>query len=165
MAASTNKRVLVARFDRETLAGFVSSPGGFEGGALELLTPDGSVLRVPYAEVKVVCFVRDFEGGETWREHRSYLTRPKSAGLWVRLRFRDGDLIEGLLPNNLLQVESTGYSLVPPDPTFHNQRIFVPKAALTEVQVLGVIGSPLRRRAAKPAAGEAGQLEMFGENG
>lgn len=164
MAASTNKRVLVARFDRETLAGFVSSPGGFEGDALELLTPDGSVMQVPYSEVKVVCFVRDLEGGETWREHRSYLTRPKSAGLWVRLRFRDGDLIEGLLPNNLMQVESTGYTIVPPDPTFHNQRIFVPRAALTEVQVLGVIGSPLRRRAARPAAQKEGQLEMFGEN-
>jgi len=165
VAASTNKRVLVARFDRETLAGFVSLPGGFEGDFLELLTPEGSVMQVPYAEVKVVCFVRDFEGGETWREHRSYLTRPKSAGLWVRLRFRDGDLIEGLLPNNLMQVESTGYTIVPPDPTFHNQRIFVPRAALTEVQVLGVIGSPLRRRTAKPAAAEEGQLEMFGENG
>jgi hypothetical protein len=163
VAASTNKRVLVARFDRETLAGFVSSPGGLEAGALELLTPDGSVVEVSYAEVKAVCFVRDFEGGETWREHRAFLTRPKSAGLWVRLNFRDGDSIEGLLPNNLIQLETTGFSIVPPDPTFHSQRIFVPRAALSDVQVLGVIGSPLRRRS-KPTAQEEGQLEMFDEN-
>jgi len=163
VAASTNKRVLVARFDRETLAGFVSSPGGLETAALELLTPAGSVVEVSYAEVKAICFVRDFEGGETWREHRAFLTRPKSAGLWVRLRFRDGDSIEGLLPNNLIQLEAVGFSIVPPDPTFHNQRIFVPRAALAEVQVLGVIGSPLRRRP-KPAVQEEGQLEMFDEN-
>jgi uncharacterized protein DUF6982 len=163
VAASTNKRVLVARFDRETLAGFVSSPGGLEAGALELLTPAGSVIQVSYTEVKAVCFVRDFEGGDTWREHRAFLTRPKSAGLWVRLSFRDGDSIEGLLANNLMQLEAAGFSIVPPDPTFHNQRIFVPRAALTDVQVLGVIGSSLRRRS-KPAAQEEGQLEMFDEN-
>lgn len=163
MAASTNKRVLVARFDRETLAGFVSSPSGLETENLELLTPGGSVVQVPYAEVKAVCFVRDFEGGDTWREHRAFLTRPKSAGLWMKLRFRDGDSIEGLIANNLMQMEAGGFSIVPPDPTFHNQRIFVPRAALAEVQVLGVIGSPLRRRTAKPVGKEEGQLEMFDE--
>jgi hypothetical protein len=162
VAASTNKRVLVARFDRETLAGFVSSPGGLETGALELLTPAGSVVEVSYAEVKAVCFVRDFEGGETWRQHRAFLTRPKSAGLWVRLHFRDGDSIEGVIANNLMQLEAAGFSIVPPDPTFHNQRIFVPRAALADVQVLGVIGSPLRRRP-KPTAQDEGQLEMFDE--
>ena len=82
------------------------------------------------------------------------------AGLWVRLDFTDGDTAEGLIANNLLSLEATGFQFIPPDPTFQNQRIFVPRTALTNVQVLGVIGSPLRRkRAAKPAA--EGQLEMF----
>jgi len=164
VAASTNKKVLVARFERETLAGFVQSVGDSEAGSLELLTQEGSLVQVPYQEVKAVCFVRDFDGGETWREHRSYLTRPKSAGLWLRLRFRDGDSIEGMVSNNLMQVESTGFSIVPPDPTFQNQKIFVPRAALSDVQVLGVIGSPLRRRAAKAAEKDEGQLEMFDPN-
>jgi len=161
VAASTNKKVLVARFDRETLAGFVSSPTGLETEVLDLLTPDGNVVQVPYPEVKAVCFVRDFEGGETWREHRAFLTRPKSAGLWVRLRFRDGDSIEGMLANNLLLTEPGGFSVVPPDPTFQNQRIFVPRAALADVQVLGVIGSALRRKPSKPVDKEKDQLEMF----
>jgi len=161
VAVSTNKKVLVARFDRETLAGFVQSPGGFGADAVELLSPEGSLLSVPYAEAKAVCFVRDFDAGETWREHRAFATRPKSAGLWVRLRFRDGDSIEGMLANNLMLVEPVGFSIIPPDPTFQNQRIFVPRAALAEVQVLGVIGSPLRRRLQKKE--EPGQLEMFGE--
>jgi len=153
----------VARFDRETLAGFVQTPGGLEAQALELLSQDGALLTVPYAEVKAVCFVRDFDGGETWREHRGFHTRPKSAGLWLRLRFRDGDSIEGMVSNNLLLMEAGGFSIVPPDPTFHNQRIFVPRAALADVQVLGVIGSPLRRRA-KPAPKDEGQLDMFDGN-
>ena len=82
------------------------------------------------AETKLVCFVRDFDAGETWREHRAFATRPKSPGLWVRFRFRDGDSLEGMLPNNLLQIEAAGFSSIPPDPSFQNQRIFVPRAAL-----------------------------------
>jgi hypothetical protein len=163
VAGTTNKKVLVARFDRETLAGFIQTPGGFAADAVELLTPAGALVQVAYSETKAVCFVRDFESGETWREHRSFATRPKSAGLWVRLRFRDGDSLEGMVANNLLLMEPAGFSIVPPDPTFQNQRIFVPRMALEEVQVLGVIGSPLHRRPAKPAVKPEGQLEMFGD--
>lgn len=137
-------------------------PGGFAADAVELLTPEGGLVKIPYSEAKVVCFVRDFEAGETWRDHRSFATRPKSVGLWVRLRFRDGDSIEGMLPNNLMLVEPSGFSITPPDPTFQNQRIFVPRAALSDVQILGVVGSPLRRPA-KKAEKEEGQLEMFEE--
>jgi len=165
LALSTNKKVLVARFERETLAGFVQSPGGFGTDAVELLTPEGSLLRIPYSETKAVCFVRDFEAGETWREHRAFLTRPKSAGLWVRIQFRDQDSMEGMLANNLLLVDAAGFSIVPPDPTFQNQRIFVPRAAVEDVQVLGVIGSPLRKRPSKraPQELERGQLDLFAE--
>jgi hypothetical protein len=163
VAGTANKKVLVARFDRETLRGFVQSPGGFEADRMELLTPEGALLKIPYSETKAVCFVRDFEAGETWREHRTFSTRPKTAGLWVRLRFRDGDSLEGMLGNNLMLVERSGFSIIPPDPTFQNQRIFVPRAALEDVQVLGVIGSPLRRRTTKKVEKEEDQLEMFGE--
>ena len=150
---------MVVRFDRETLQGFVQTPGGLEGDSVELLRPAGTVVRVPFSETKLVCFVRDFEGGESWKEHRAFSTRPKTAGLWLRFAFRDGDWVEGIAPNNLLLADAAGFQAVPPDPTFQNQRVFVPRAALASVQVLGVIGSPLRR-AAKQKADE-GQLKMF----
>jgi hypothetical protein len=154
--------VLLARFEREPVEGFVQAAAGFEGEVIEVLSPSGSLLRVPLSETKAVCFVRDFEAGESWRQHRTFLTRPKMPGIWVRLLFRDGDSLEGMLPNNLIQVDATGFSIIPPDPTFQNQRIFVPRAALLEVQVLGVVGSPLKRRPAKKTS-EEDQLEMFGE--
>ena len=137
----------------------MQTPDGLQSSAVELLSPEGTLLTIPFAETKAVCFVRDFDGNETWHKHRSFASRPKTSGLWVRLKFRDGDTLEGLLPNNLMLVDSTGYSLIPPDPTFQNQRIFVPREALEGVEVLGVIGSPLRRRT-KPADKDS-QLEMF----
>jgi len=160
MALASNKKVLLVRFERESLPGFVQTPAAMDGDTVELLKPDGNLIRVPLAETKVICFVRDFDSGATWRERQGFATRPKSAGLWVRFRFRDGDWMEGLLPNNLLQVEASGFHAIPPDPSFQNQRVFIPRPALSGVEVLGVIGSPLRRRPAKPAADE-GQLKMF----
>ena len=80
---------------------------------------------VPYDEVKLVCFVRDFQQGEPRKELRLFTTRPKLEGLWLRMYFRDGDAMDGILSNNLLQLETFGFSVVPPDPGFQNQRIFV----------------------------------------
>jgi hypothetical protein len=162
VAQSTNKKVLLARFDREPVEGFVQASAGFEGETIEVLTPSGSLLRIPVSDTKAVCFVRDFEAGEGWRAHRVFHTRPKTPGIWVRLLFRDGDSMEGMIQNNLMLMDPGGFEIIPPDPTFQNQRIVVPRAALREAQVLGVVGSPLKRRPAKKPDGE-GQLEMFGE--
>jgi hypothetical protein len=159
LGVSTNKKVLVSRFDREVLSGFVNPQSYLQADGVELLTQDGTVSVVPYADVKLVCFVRDFQDGEPRKELRLFTTRPKMEGLWIRMRFRDGDAMDGMLANNLLVLEAPGFSVVPPDPGFQNQRIFVPRAALTGIQVLGVVGSPLRLKKPKPAPKE--QLEMF----
>ena len=159
MAASTNKKVLVSRTDKAPVQGFVQLPEGLRTQEIDVLTPEGNLLKVPMEEVKAVCFVREFEAGETWRKQRAFANRPKTSGLWLRLKFRDGDSIEGIVPNNLLLVEGLGLSIVPPDPTFQNQRIFVPRSALEAVEVLGVIGSPLRRRPKPP--GKDTQIKMF----
>lgn len=159
MGGSTNKKVLVSRFDREPLSGFVSPQNYLLPEGLELLSQDGAVNIVPYAEVKLVCFVRDFQQGEPRKELRLFTTRPKMEGLWIRMRFRDGDAMDGLLSNNLLLMEPYGFSVIPPDPGFQNQRVFIPKAAVTGVQVLGVIGSPLRIRKTKPTPKE--QIGLF----
>jgi hypothetical protein len=49
--------------------------------------------------------------------------------------------------------------VVPPDPYSNNQRVFLPRAALSELQVLGVVGSPLRQRKPKPVPKE--QIGLF----
>ena len=159
MPASTNKKVLVLRFDRETLPGFVSPQTWLQADGLELLSTTGTVATIPYGEVRFVCFVRDFDQGEPRRELRTFSTRPKTAGLWLRLHFRDGEVMDGIMSNNLLQVEPQGFSFIPPDPGYQNQKVFVPRAALAAIQVLGVVGSPLKTRRPQPAPKE--QLEMF----
>ena len=159
MASSTSKKVVIRRFDRESVTGFVNPGTYLQPAGIELLTPAGTLSILPYAEVKVVCFVRDFGSAETEPEHKLFHARPKMDGLWVRMRFTDDEVLDGLLPNDLLQMDSLGFTVVPPNPSSNNQRLFVPRSALRELHILGVIGSPLRPRKAKPAPKT--QLEMF----
>ena len=144
--------MIVTRFDREPVPGFVQTPGGFAADSVELLTPSGTVVRVPYSEVKAVCFVRDFEDGDGWRQDRTYAARPKTAGLWVRLRFQDGDTSEGVIPNNLMLLEPEGFQIILPDPSFMGQRLFVPREALAGADRAGGDREPLEAQ----AAGEGG---------
>ncbi len=149
------------RFDREPLQGYIHPVSFLQPDGIELLSAEGIVSRLPYLEVKTIAFVREFDGPAE-PERRTFQTRPKMAGLWVSLRFRDGETLEGIMPNNLLQVEHYGFTIIPPDPYSNQQRVFVPRAALVGVEVLGVIGSPLNRRKAKPAAKE--QIGLFDES-
>lgn len=159
MTASTNKKVIVERFEREALKGFVNPRTWLCPEGLELLSPGGTVALVPYEEVKVVSFVRDLEEASPSLERRVFTTRPKTEGLWVRMLFRDGDYMDGLLPNTLLQFDPYGFTVAPPGPSSNNQRLFIPKAALTEFKVLGVIGGPLKRRKRTPPSKD--QIRLF----
>lgn len=73
-------------------------------------------------------------------------------GLWVRLKFRDGDTMEGVVPNDLLSLLDRGVQITPPDLHGLTLRIFIPRAALTEMIVLGVVGIA-RRKPAPPQPG------------
>jgi len=161
LATSTTKKVLIRRFDREPLVGFVNPQVYLQNEGIEVLTTGGSVSLVPYEDVKTVCFVKEFDAAEQEPERKVFNTRPKTDGLWVRMTFRDDEVMEGILANNLLQIDAHGFTVVPPDPYSNNQRIFLPKAALKELQVLGVVGSPLKRRKAKPVTKD--QIGLFEE--
>ncbi|HUQ94727.1 MAG TPA: hypothetical protein VM120_23805 [Bryobacteraceae bacterium] len=137
------------------------SPGSFlQPKGTELLSLSGNLLLVPYEEIKIVSFVRDFVAPDP-TEKRLYTTRPKSPGLWVRMRFRDNDRMDGLLANNLLLMESYGFSFTPPDPSSNSQRVFVPRQALLEFQVLAVIGSAQGREQKAKSKVVKDQLGLF----
>ncbi len=159
MPGSTSKKVAAVRFDREPVLGFINPQNFLQPEGIEVLTINGAAVELPFAEMKALCFIRDFEPAPAWKENRAFANRPKTEGLWLRILFRDGDTMEGLIANDLLGIETHGLTVAPPDSGFQNQRIFVPRAALTRVQVLGVVGRPVRR-APKPKAGDK-QLSMF----
>jgi len=158
---STHKKVIVRKLGRDSLSGYVSPAQFIVEGKLELLNQAGKVVLIGLDEVKSVDFVRDFSD-PSGPGRKTFTTRPRTEGLWVRLRFADNDVIEGMMPNDLVQIAPEGYLISPPDTRGNTQRIFVPKSALEEVTVLAVIGRPESRRKAA-AADDARQERLFTE--
>ena len=156
---STHKKVIVRKMDRDSMNGYVA-PEFIVDGKLELLNTAGKVVLIDLAEVKGVYFVREFNESEAFAR-KTFVTRPRTEGLWVRLRFRDNEVVEGMMANDLTQIAPEGFSIIPPDTRSNTQRIFVPRTALAAMQVLAVIGASQRGKRRAVAAAE--QTQMFGE--
>ena len=145
--------------DRDSVTGYVGA-SFIADGKLELLNTAGNVVLIDLREVKGVYFVREFNDSESLTR-KTFTSRPRTEGLWVRLRFRDNEIIEGMMPNDLVQEGSEGFSVIPPDTGGNTQRIFVPRQALAEMTVLGVIGEKKsQRRGRRPE--DTRQVPMFG---
>jgi hypothetical protein len=158
--ASTHKKVVVELIDRKFLRGFLN-PARLENSApLDLLTPYGEHEEISREKIRAVYFVRnldeDFEP-----ERKTFLSRPKLDGLWVKIRFLDDGLLEGVIPNDLLNLMDQGLHLTPPDFHSNADRIYIPRSALAELTVLGVVG--IARRKTAVAAGAA-QPRLFNED-
>lgn len=156
--ASTLKKVVVRTLRNGDLQGYLNpSPLG-QVDTIDLLTADGEHHQLVLGDVKCIYFVREFTA-DFEPVRKAFLSRPKLDGLWVRLRFRDGDSIEGIVPNNLLELLDRGVQITPPDLHGQSLRMFIPRAALAEMTVLGVVGVARR----KPAAAAADQPRLFDE--
>jgi hypothetical protein len=110
-------------------------------------------------EIKGVYFVREFGDSESLTR-KTFTSRPRSEGLWVRLRFKDSEILEGLMPADLTQTTPEGFFVNPPDQRANTQRIFVPRTALESLTVLAVIGAARRQRRATE---DQRQVPMFEE--
>lgn len=149
---STHKKVVVRFLDRNVLRGYLNPGKLGDAETLELLTPEGEQRNFAVKEVRSIYFVREFVK-DFEPERKTFLSRPKLDGLWVRLKFRDEDTIEGVVPNDLLSLLDRGVQITPPDLHGTTLRIFIPRTALTEMTVLGVVGIARRKPAAPPQPG------------
>jgi len=144
--------------DRKSVRGYLNPARLGQTDPIDLLTPDGEHQAIPLSRIRSIYFVREFSD-DFEPDRKAFLSRPKLDGLWVRLRYADGDTLEGVVPNDLLSLLDNGLQITPPDLSSSTDRIFVPRAALSEVTVLGVVG--IARR--KPAAAAASQPRLFNE--
>ena len=138
--------------NRSVLRGYLNPGKLGEAENIELLTPEGEQRNFAVKEVRSIYFVREF-ADDFEPERKAFLSRPKLDGLWVRLKFRDEDTIEGVVPNDLLSLLDRGVQITPPDLHGTTLKIFIPRTALTEMTVLGVVGIARRKPAAPPQPG------------
>ena len=146
--------------DRDTINGHVAPANFVRDGKLELLNTSGNVVAIDLKDIKAVYFVREFSDSEAL-SRKTFTSRPRTEGLWIKLKFKDNEVLEGMMPNDLSLTTAEGFLINPPDLRSNIQRIFVPRSALESMTVLAVIGATHRRR--KGTTTDARQVPMFGE--
>ena len=68
---SSRKKVIVRKFSRDWLSGYVEPQEFARQGQLELLDPNGKLTAVALREIKMVCFVREFLPNDRLRGRRA----------------------------------------------------------------------------------------------
>jgi hypothetical protein len=161
---SSRKKAIVRKFSRDWVAGYLSSDSFVQESAVELLGLDGKVSALEINQIKWVCFVRDFNSGEVANPERllrkTFAGRPRTAGLFLRAKLTDGDLIEGVAANDLSLIASQGVFLTPPDTRSNTQRLWIPAPSVAELEVVAVIGGGPKAKPPAPAPDEA-QESLF----
>lgn len=103
-----------------------------------LQLPEGRNQAVDVKSAKAIFFVRKLEGRNDYVELKFFERTPQIEGLWIKIRFKDGEITEGIVHNSLPFVSEPGFFLRPPDPQSNNRVIYAVKSFLTEFRVLGI---------------------------
>jgi hypothetical protein len=180
--SSAHKKVILRRLHGDTVAGYLPLSGfvrlrtGDRDRVVDLLDLSGRVLSVALAEIKHIAYVRDFNLNDTVNPERltrrTFLARPRTEGLWLRLSFRgqptpanEPDQLEGLAPLDATLLDDVlndaGLFLVPPDVRSNTQRIYVPRSSIAGLQLLAVITTPSRRKPSPGASTVSLQEDLF----
>lgn len=159
--ASARKKVIVRSFNDQLHWGYLPQEITPLHGYVELIDPSAHVTPILLNEIKWIAYVRDFNLADQHLperlDRRKFTGRPRSEGLWVRMRLTDGDALEGLVQVNRILLDSLADSLglfvTPPDTRGNTQRLFVPCSAIDSIEALGLI-QPASAKAPKPAKEE-----------
>jgi hypothetical protein len=158
MPSSAHKKVIIRRNrgagQADILPGYLALSGFVRNRALDLLDLSGRVIPLLLNDIKLISYVRDFNLNDTVNPERllrrTFLARPRTEGLWLRLTFTTGELLEGLAPIDITLlddlVNDAGLFLIPPDTRSNTQRIYVPRTSIAELTLLAVITSPSKKK-------------------
>jgi hypothetical protein len=139
----TRRKVVVRYADGSSLRGYLSPEEevALQTNAIEPFVVQGvggHSQEVKPSEVKAIFFVKSFEGSPNYSEFKVFTNRPNGRGVWIRVHFQDGEVMEGVTPNSLSTYFNPVFYLTPPDPASNNQTVLVSKRSLREMQVLGL---------------------------
>ena len=174
--ASSRKKVLLRTRDDMILPGYLPVSGFVEMknglASVALLDLEGRVFPVPLETIRSIAFVRDFNLDDKHDPERlirrTFLARPRSEGLWVRLILAGGSVLEGLAPLDISLLDGAladrGIFVIPPDIRSNTQRMYVPRSAVLELQILAVITTPSKTKPV-PTMTEVEQARLFPDSG
>ena len=162
--AASRKKTITRKLSQDWVAGYLPAGDFLCDGLIDLLALDGKILQFRASDLKWICYVRDFNSGEPANPERllrkTFTGRPRTEGLLLRLQLADGDLIEGLASNDLSIVSGQGLFLTPPDVRSNTQRLWIPSTAITQLEIIALIGASKRKPPTPPKPSTA-QESLF----
>jgi hypothetical protein len=171
--APAQKKVILRTFASTLAWGYLPQGGFLRQEEIPLIAVDGRITTFEIKTIKRIAYVKDFNLDDQLDPERigrsAFLARPRGDGLWLKLTFRDDEVLEGLANFDLSFADSLlddqGIFLTPPDPRSNTQRLFVPRLALKSLEALGYVTAPSKRLAAKPKGRMTSdaQTKLFGE--
>jgi len=142
---------IVIQFGNETVKGYLESPTWNTIEELLRNAPrfppetfrvrhldSGRVEDIPTKNAKAVFYVNSFEGDEHHKPLQFHSRAPIVHGIWVRLLFLDGEVMEGIVHNSIHYLIDPGFFLQPSDPGSNNKLVYVMKSSLKDYRVLGI---------------------------
>ncbi|KAA6458342.1 hypothetical protein DYQ86_20730 [Acidobacteria bacterium AB60] len=151
MQANEVSERVVVRLGDEAIKGFLDlRPGDTIDALLQNVTAapppvlrirrldNGTVQEIPIDRTKAIFYVNDFNGDPDHRDLHFYRGAPIVHGVWIRLEFVDGEVMEGLVHNTIRFLLDPGFFIRPTDPRSNNRLVYVVKKWLKECRVLGL---------------------------
>ncbi len=167
------KKIVIRTFSGDLKWGYLPQGEFLRPDGIAYMAVYGRITTLPINEIKTISYVRDFNLDDRVNPERigrkAFPARPRSDGLWLKLTFRDADELEGLANFDIGFADSLltdqGLFLTPPDARANTQRLFVPRAALRSMEVLGVVMAPSKRTAQRSVTSVTPdiQTKLFGE--
>jgi hypothetical protein len=102
------------------------------------LVESGCVEELPIKDVKAIFYVNSFEGDPGHDDLNFHKMVPVINGVWIRIKFSDGEILEGIVYNSIRYLVDPGFFLVPTDPDSNNRLVYVVKSRIADYQVLGL---------------------------
>ncbi len=147
---STRSEKVVIQFEARTVKGYLESPvwntieellssappSPPETLRIRLLESN-AVEDISIKDAKAVFYVHSFDGDKNHKEMSFYGNSPIVHGIWMRVQFLDGEVIEGIVHNSIRYLVDPGFFLVPTHPGSNNKLIYVSKSRLAHHRVLG----------------------------
>ena len=94
---------------------------------------------VDLARAKAVFFVRSHTGNSARHDHIRFFSKPGLVrNLWVRVRMKDGEIMEGRTANDGSLLNEPGFWLWPTDIFSNNLLIYIPKTAVSEFHIMDI---------------------------
>ncbi len=148
---SSKSEKVVIQFGSRMIKGFLDSPawstveellshahpGAPESFRVRLLETN-VVEEVSVNDIKAVFYVNSFEGDSDHEHLNFHAHAPIVHGIWMRLQFLDGEVMEGIVYNSIRYLIDPGFFLMPTDPESNNRLVYVLKSWLADHRVLGM---------------------------